>query len=75
MDSLVSDFLLDIRASTIVKERYELLIELILDSVALGYSDKTKLRITEDYKVTDFIKILEPEKYKNKLKELNEEEF
>lgn len=75
MDSLVNEFLLDIKASTIVKERYNILVSSILDSVALGYGDKTQLRIIGDHKVVDLIKILEPEKYKNKLKELNEEEF
>ena len=73
-DSLINELLENIKSNTIVKERYELLINFIMESTALGYSDKTKLRIADDYKVMDLIKILEQEKYNIRLKELNNEE-
>ena len=56
----------------ILKERYEILINFFLDSTALGYNDNSKLRLNDDYKIMDLIKVMEPEKYHKKLKELNE---
>ena len=71
-ETFINDFLVNIKSNTIIKERYELLVNFIIESTALGYNDKSKLRISDDYKILDLIKILEAEKYDKRLNILNE---
>lgn len=74
-DTLVNEFITNIKSNTITKERYQLLVDYLIENTALGYNDKSKLRLTDDYKIMDLIKILEVEKYNNRLEKLNIEEF
>ena len=64
-----------IKTNTILKERYDLLINFILEHVALRYNDTSNLRISDDCAVMDLVKTLELEKYKKKLKEMSKENF
>ena len=73
-DTLINEFITNLKSNTITKERYQLLVNYLIDNTALGYNDKSKLRIADDYKILDLIKIFETEKYNNRLKELNNEE-
>lgn len=73
-DTLMNEFITNIKSNTVTKERYQLLVDYLIDNTALGYSDKSKLRIADDYKILDLIKIFEPEKYNKRLQELNNEE-
>lgn len=50
--------------------KYDILVNLILDSTKTGYSDLTKLRISEEDAILGFIKASEPINYKERLKEL-----
>ena len=70
-DSLINEFITNIKSNTITKERYQLLIDYLIDNTQLGYNDKSKLRLVDDYKILDLIKIFETEKYNKRLKELN----
>ena len=74
-DTLVNEFITNIKSNTITKERYQILVDYLIENTALGYNDKSKLRLADDYKIMDLIKILEAEKYNNRLEKLNIEEF
>lgn len=74
-EALINEFLTNIKSNTITKERYELLINYLLENTALGYNDNSRLRTADDYKVLDLIKILEREKYSSRLEELNNIDF
>ena len=50
--------------------KYDILVNLILNSTKTGYSDLTKLRISEDDAILGFIKASEPTDYKYRLQEL-----
>ena len=72
-DTLTKEFITNIKSNTITTERYKILVDYLIDNTELGYTDKSKLRIVDDYKILDLIKILEVEKYNNRLRELNNE--
>ena len=73
-DTLINELITNLKSNTITNERYQLLVNYLIDNTQLGYSDKSKLRVADDYKILDLIKIFETEKYNNRLKELNNEE-
>lgn len=72
-DTLINEFITNIKSNTITKERYQLLVNYLIDNTILGYNDKSKLRVSDDYKILDLVKLFETEKYNNRLKELNNE--
>lgn len=68
---LIKDFVQDNRYDSIIVDRYDTLINFLLNSSGLTYDNK-ELR-QDDYDVMKIVKVLEPEKYYKKLEGLKKE--
>ena len=68
---LIKDFIQDNRYDSIYVDRYDTLINFLLNSSGLTYDNK-ELR-QDDYDVMKIVKVLEPEKYYKKLEGLKKE--
>ena len=68
---LIKDFIQDDRYDSIIVDRYDTLINFLLNSSGLTYDNK-ELR-QDDYDVMKIVKVLEPEKYYKKLEGLKKE--
>ena len=68
---LIKDFIQDDRYDSIIVDRYDTLINFLINSSELTYDNK-ELR-QDDYDVMKIVKVLEPEKYYKKLEGLKKE--
>lgn len=68
---LIKDFIQDNRYDSIIVDRYDTLINFLINSSGLTYDNK-ELR-QDDYDVMKIVKVLEPEKYYKKLEGLKRE--
>ena len=68
---LIKDFIQDDRYDSIIVDRYDTLINFLINSSGLIYDNK-ELR-QDDYDVMKIVKVLEPEKYYKKLEGLKKE--
>lgn len=68
---LIKDFIQDDRYDSIIVDRYDTLINFLINSSGLTYDNK-ELR-QDDYDVMKIVKVLEPEKYYKKLEGLKKE--
>lgn len=68
---IIKDFIQDDRYDSIIVDRYDTLINFLINSSGLTYDNK-ELR-QDDYDVMKIVKVLEPEKYYKKLEGLKKE--
>lgn len=68
---IIKDFIQDDRHDSIIVDRYDTLINFLINSSGLTYDNK-ELR-QDDYDVMKIVKVLEPEKYYKKIEGLKKE--
>ena len=73
MYELYMDMLQDINGNIRIEEKYDALLNIIFNNLELNY-DKTSLRLKDESKIVTVVQAIEPHKFFNKLKELQNEE-